>query len=683
MKVDLLHNKIIKDTVTPGFVLYFNESLLPKLSEKYGDSVTEVRMYEDHLRDGFVSGGMFYYPLSVTVNGETVYEWIKWNVSAKKLFENQVPYSYIGTMPLAFELADDTPEEFRERLSPPAPYVTEAAAPLNIQSASPDKTFLSGKYSQAFVDLMAAEISRKIEKMFSVSGIRESGVELMLVFAPGTYMEHIVGNTTYRRLLITARACSARDLWIKWTNLKGDAPLSVSSAVAACDVEFSLAEDVPQKVREKEYRFLVRTSAEKYQFAMGRKNITEWRDLIKRVIKRGELTVVEMPEALEEPAPVLAEEPVYAAPTPVFAEDPTPVAAEAPAVSENDDVAARLSEMLAAYSPTEEQESAEEAPAADDSDISSLLKNLLGVEEEASAEMPVSEPEEEKPLYIEEPAAEEAPVQIFEPITPAEAEPAKQPEAPAFDRALYEDELRRRIEAEIREKLEAEARARLEAEAEELRRKHEALEAENERLAAIARQQEEERLAEEAARAEEAERLRRELEAKERAEARERERIQEAARASLIEQQRLAEERRLEEERQLAEQKAREAEEARLLEERRIAEEQRQKELEAREAEAKAAEAKNTVNYISKNARLLFRRPIDPNVTKRIHEIILATIQHYHKENVFIKIKATVPDSTTVNLNFVKIPENETELLINIIKVLGRSELGIVKVYLE
>ena len=86
---------------------------------------------------------------------------------------------------------------------------------------------------------------------------------------------------------------------------------------------------------------------------------------------------------------------------------------------------------------------------------------------------------------------------------------------------------------------------------------------------------------------------------------------------------------------------------------------------------------------VSKNARLLFRAPIDPNVTKRIHEIILTTIKYFHKENVYIKIKATVPDATTVNLHFEKIPEEETELLINIIKVLGKSGLGITKVILE
>ncbi len=671
MKIDLLHNKIIKDTVTPNFVLNFNENLIPKLIEKHGDALSEVRMYEDCLSYGFTYSGEFYYPLTVTVSGEAQTEWIKWNVSAKKLFENQVPYAYNGAMPLEFSLADDVPPEFPEKISLDTMHICESSAPLVIQSASPDKTFLSGKYSQSFVDLMAAEISKRIENLFSVSGIRESGVELMLVFAPGTYMEHIAGNVTYRRLLITARACSARDLWIKWTNLKGNDPLSVSMNVRADDVLFELAEDVPQKIREKEYRFLVRTSADKYQFAMGRKNITEWRDLIKRVIKRGELTLIERSEDEEikisapiiEPAPIVEE--VEFTPAIVVPEEPE---ISAPEASESDDVASKLSEMLSSYAAKQEAPEIQ-ADANDNSDLSALLKNVLGVAEE-------QEPDEEEiadgdvPFDLEEIVEEPA-----EDLDEGDEEPVEQipviAEEPKIDRAAYEDELRRTIEAEIRAKLEAEARAKLEAEAEELRRAKEALEAENERLAEIARKQEAEK-------ADEAERLRRELEAKERAEARERERLQEAARAALIEQQRLAEERRAEEARLLAE-KARAEEEERRLEE------QRKAELLAREAEAKAQaeERAKQPNYISKNARLLFRRPVDPNVTKRIHEIILTTIKYYHKENVFIKIKATVPDSTTVNLNFVKIPENETELLINIIKVLGKSELGIVKVYLE
>ena len=80
---------------------------------------------------------------------------------------------------------------------------------------------------------------------------------------------------------------------------------------------------------------------------------------------------------------------------------------------------------------------------------------------------------------------------------------------------------------------------------------------------------------------------------------------------------------------------------------------------------------------------MIFRRPVDPNITKRIHEIILTTIKYFHKEDVYIKIKASVPDATTVNLFFEKYPEEENELLVNIIKVLGRSDLGITRATLD
>ena len=50
---------------------------------------------------------------------------------------------------------------------------------------------------------------------------------------------------------------------------------------------------------------------------------------------------------------------------------------------------------------------------------------------------------------------------------------------------------------------------------------------------------------------------------------------------------------------------------------------------------------------------------------------------------VYLKIKATVPDTSTVILEFVKIPMEEMELLGNIIKVLGNSGLGIAKAIVE
>jgi len=48
-----------------------------------------------------------------------------------------------------------------------------------------------------------------------------------------------------------------------------------------------------------------------------------------------------------------------------------------------------------------------------------------------------------------------------------------------------------------------------------------------------------------------------------------------------------------------------------------------------------------------------------------------------------MKIKATIPDPYMVRLEFVKIPENESALLADIIRVLGHSKIGIVKVLLN
>ena len=77
--------------------------------------------------------------------------------------------------------------------------------------------------------------------------------------------------------------------------------------------------------------------------------------------------------------------------------------------------------------------------------------------------------------------------------------------------ATSEEELRRKIEEELREKILSEAREKMNAEAEELRREREKLLFENERLMAIARKAEEDRM-------QESEALRREIQARERAE---------------------------------------------------------------------------------------------------------------------------------------------------------------------
>ncbi len=711
MKIDLLHNKIIKDTITSSFTDSFKEVLVPKLLARYGDELLSVQMYEDYLSDGFVEDGLFYYPLTLVFENEMIRKWIKWNISSKKNFDDGIPYAYIGEDYLDFELAEEVPFGFSEKLVGRGMYFEGGCVVFNIQSASPDKTFLSGKYSQTFIDEMTRQLTREIEKAYSVSGLSESGVELTLVFAPGTYMEHVVENVTYRRLLITARGCSARDLWIKWTRNNGAVALSVSENVTGEDVTFEIGEDVPHKIREKEYRFLARVSSDKYQAAMGRKHITEWRDVMKRVIKRGELTKNEV---------------------------------VIPNTENNNELSFRLHEVLTGYTAPEEQAVTE--PISENNDINELLKGVLGAadadfeenaeEEDVSpieyadeldVETEPSETVEDESLEAEE--EEEITTAAELPLDVDEAEIVKEETTDEYSITndtyeknllkVREEQLRRQIEAEVREKIALEAKAKAEEEALQLRRAHDELKAENERLAEIARRAEEERLASEAERAAEAEKLRQEIEARERAEAREKERLAEAARLAVLEHQRLEAERaeearrRREEEERIRAERVRLEEEARAAEARRIEEERIHKEMAARaeaeanakrETEERAAVAKaeedarleaiaraskpsepiaQNYTYVSKNARLLFRRPIDPNITKRIHEIILTTIKYFHKENVYIKIKATVPDSTTVNLHFVKIPEEENELLINIIKVLGKSDLGITKVFLE
>lgn len=671
MKIDLFHNKIISDTITPEFRESFNSNLVPKLAEKYGNSILEIQMYEDYLNSGFVLDGEFYYPLTLVFAEGAVTEWIKWNVTGKRQFENHIPYAYIGNGQIDFIIAENVPEEFKEKISGKRIYFSaDLSAPFSIKTSAVDKTFLAGKYSQSFVDAMAAMITKCIEKSFSVSGSEKGGYELVLVFAPETYMEHVVENVTYRRLLITARGCSAKDLWIKWTNLKGNTPLSVSDTVNEDEISFDIALTVPQKVREKEYRFLVRASADKYQYAMGRKNITEWRDLIKRVIKRGELIPCVVSEEKEQPKVTEFSEVKQPAVDSITKEINTknpfdcidvqkaPEDANAP----EDDMAAKLEEALVA-SAALNQTSYESDNS--NSDLEALLRDAIGMS------LPEKEPElEEAPFEVAKLADE-----ISEEIEKIEERIASED-----SKALLEEELRRKIEAEMREKIELEAKKKIEEENLSLIAEREKLKAENERLAKLALEMENERIKKETERREEAERLRREIEARERAEQREKERLAEAARLAIIEEQRLASVRAEQEAKLLEEQ--RRAEEERLLREKEAEEERRRREAEALEAAAKAEATPEPV-YVSKNARLLFRRPVDPNVTKRIHEIILTTIKYLHKEDVYIKIKATVPDATTVNLHFVKIPENETELLINIIKVLGKSDLGITKVFLE
>ncbi|MBR2650781.1 MAG: hypothetical protein IKD45_03900 [Clostridia bacterium] len=288
MRIDLTHNKIIKETISESFVRSFNENLVPKLTEVFGESITALQMYEDHLADDFVKDGYFYYPLTVVTGSSVMTCWIKWDISEKSKFEGANPYAFLGEE-LDLLIANDVPIAFTNALTDRSIYFEEGNIKLGVSLAAKDVMLLSGKYSQTFIDEMARQLTKKIESAMGVGGIADSTVELDLFFAPDTYMEHTSENVTYRRLLLSAKGCSPRDFWVKWIRLNSSSAYSLKDNVSSSDIRFEIGEDVSHKIREKEYRFLVYSNSEKYRMAMGRKNITEWRELVKRAQKRGEL----------------------------------------------------------------------------------------------------------------------------------------------------------------------------------------------------------------------------------------------------------------------------------------------------------------------------------------------------------------------------------------------------------
>ena len=181
------------------------------------------------------------------------------------------------------------------------------------------------------------------------------------------------------------------------------------------------------------------------------------------------------------------------------------------------------------------------------------------------------------------------------------------------------------------------------------------------------------------------------------AENREKERLAEAAILATMAQKRAEEERAMAEEKQKEAELAAEAERLRREEEARI-ESERAREAERIKYETELArgnitpeiteekekEMSNTeYTYVSHKVRLIFKHLFDPNITKRIYGIIKATVEHYRKEDVYIRVKATIPEENTVVLDFVEIPEEEYELLVNIVKVLGSSNLGISKAVID
>ncbi len=170
---------------------------------------------------------------------------------------------------------------------------------LRIEAVGGDLDRVVCKYPRSFLDEMARQLTDEIENALGVEGIADSSVELVMAFAPNTYLEHISENVTYRRLMLMDKVSAPRDFWVKWTRLSGEI-IEYHSG----NIRFELGEDVEQKIREREYRYLLAAGKDSYHNSMGRKKVTEWREVVKRAAKRGELTKIESdfeltPETLE------------------------------------------------------------------------------------------------------------------------------------------------------------------------------------------------------------------------------------------------------------------------------------------------------------------------------------------------------------------------------------------------
>ena len=123
------------------------------------------------------------------------------------------------------------------------------------------------------------------------------------------------------------------------------------------------------------------------------------------------------------------------------------------------------------------------------------------------------------------------------------------------------------------------------------------------------------------------------------------------------------------------------AEEEKKREEERRREEQRRREEEERR-KREEEEAKARVAIVTKQAKLLFRYSVDLNVIKRIKEVVEAVLVDNKKEKLNIHIKAYPNDANSIALE-IKLPQNEMDLLVSMMKALGGASLGITKIILE
>lgn len=690
----ITNNKILEGTLTEKFVNGLYDTLVPLIKAKYQGGFVEIHMYEDLLSENMLIDGFWYYPLTVITTEGAVTEWIKWSVD-KKRFKDSNPYAYVGEGAPDFSLCA-IPNEKREKFKDYLGYFKGVGIKINIEALSREITFLSGRYSQSFVDEMSRQLTERIEELMSCEGLASSQLSLLMAFAPESYFEHTSENVTYRRLLLVDKNSAPRDFWVKWTRLNAAVGFSVSDAVTAETVRFELGEDVPHKIREKEYRFLLREGREKYQASMGRKSVTEWREIIRRAIKRGELSKVEVKS--EE---IVFEDDLSAKLKSILGADFTPTPAVTDATPEppaGDDFLKALEKAKELVGEKDEDEevtttpAVEEAPKETDDEIPFDIFDI-GDEIDGEEEIPTLEIESEEPPVLTEIKVQ--PPDFVQPIEKEEESPTvKSPEvipqegkvkvittyseSPVADEKLraleskcselgirleYEKQLRARLEGEIAELRESEARLQRES--------YEAKKALEEREAEFKNKEEEFKLT--------VARLTAQNEILIKSEEKQKERLASAARDAVERQKELDAQRQLAE----AQKKLVEEEHARISQLMAEANEPKPTPVPTPALTPVQAPAPDTYTYVSKTVKLLFRRPVDPNVTTRIHEIIKATVEYFGKERVKLRIKASVPDSETVILEFMSIPMEEMQLLTSIIQVLGSSGLGIAKAIVE
>ena len=688
--------------------------------------------------------------------------------------------------------------------------INEGMVKIRIDAVGGDLDRVACKYPPSFMDEMARQLTAAIESAMGIVGIADSSVELVMMFAAGTYMEHISDSVTYRRLMLLDKVSAPRDFWVKWTRL---AP--TEGEYNESNILFELGEDVDQKVREREYRYLLTAGKEKYHNSMGRKKVTEWREVIKRAIKRGEISKVETDFELA-PETIELEERIADLLGKRIEARNQPVKEDIPFIKPEDDEFARAMakarmlvegeseeaeenaecrmqnaeleegeeaeeaeeeievELVVIDEETEEdaesEESAEESIACPDEglDVFDAVEIAEEIAEELSAEYGVeteentvseegvgvaqrpegiewqsgglADPEgdraaarriacpddtEENEASEEVEEAEELEMEqlVVEQLEIVESAPVEEPATTVYQHHTQQvsiadrvADIRAELETKIRLEYEETARKKAEAEVVRLRHELEALRTESDRIIDEAKEEladtraELERLrleyehllaeteradlaraADEARRRTEEAQLRAEIESQLRREAAERERLAEAARMAIEEQHRLQAEnariaRQREEEERLEAERQRRLEEERLEAARRAELERLIREEEEAQARAKAAMPDLTspkYAFTSKTVKLVFRKAVDPNITTRIQQIIKATVDYYGKDNVYLRIRASVPDSQTVVLEFAEIPLEEMELLGNIIKILGNSGLGIAKAIID